>query len=498
MHHRGDVVTSAHDRRRLCVIGASQRTVRDGHAPEPLVSWEQRAREAAAFTGLEHVLPEIDSLQIVYCQSWPYDDPVERLASALGASPRHRHYSGIGGTTPADLVNRTSVAMQRGELDLALICSAEALATVRVAKKAGERLPWSHRKSTPFPWVPPHESEIAHEVLQAWETFPLWDTARRARLGRSLPDDAAEAATMMAAMSVVAAGNPHAWRPTALDAATVGTATPDNRYVGWPYTKHEVAVMDVDMSAALLVATAEKADALGVSEERRIYLSGWAYAEDPASIAERLDLSRSAAMAVVGAHALSAAGVSLDDIDAFDLYSCFPSSVRLACDAMGLDVHDPRGLTVTGGLPYAGGPASGYLVHAIASTFDRLCATPGRALITGVGMHLAKHVAAVWSSTPGPSADPPDLTALQAEVDAAQPREPLLTTWTGPATVRAYTVAHGRDGAPAQGLVVLDTTDGRALARIREPDLLLDAESRELVGAAVTVSTDGRCNEACW
>jgi acetyl-CoA C-acetyltransferase len=175
---------------------------------------------------VEHVLPQIDSLQIVYCHSWPYDDPVGRLAAALGASPRHRVYSGIGGTTPQELVNHTSLAMRRGELDLALICSAEALATVRAAKKNGVRLPWSHRKSTPFPWEPPHPAEIAHEVMQAWETFPLWDTARRARLGASLRDDADEAATMMSAMTGIAATNPHAWRPTVLDAATLAPRPP--------------------------------------------------------------------------------------------------------------------------------------------------------------------------------------------------------------------------------------------------------------------------------
>lgn len=481
--------------RQLCVIGAAQHTVRDADAPEPLVSWAQRAREAAAVAGVESALPQIDSLQVVYCQSWPYDDPAGRLADALGASPRHRLYSGIGGTTPQDLVNRTAAAMRRGETDLALICSAEALATVRAAKKSGVRLPWSHRKSSPFPWEPPHPSEINHEVLQAWETFPLWDTARRARLGASLAEDAAEAAAMMAAMSVVAAANPHAWRPVALDAAEVGTPTPDNRYVGWPYTKREVAVMDVDMSAALLLAAREKADALGVSEDRRLYLNGWAYAEDPASIAERADMSRSAAMSVVGRHALAAAGIGLDEIDAFDLYSCFPSSLRLACDALGIAVDDPRGLTITGGLPYAGGPASGYVTHAIATAFDR---RPGRVLITGVGMHMAKHVAAVCSAEPGTGTTPADAETLQAEVDAAQPRRTLLTTYAGPATVCAYTVAHGRDGAPQQGLVVLDTEDGRALARVHDADLLADAESRELVGQAVTVSTDGKSNEARW
>jgi len=484
------------DPRQLCVIGAAQHTVRDGQAGEPLDSWEQRAREAAA--GMEGVLAQIDSLQVVYCQSWPYDDPVGRLAAALGAEPRHRLYSGIGGTTPQVLVNDTAAAMRRGELELALVCSAEALATVRAAKKRGERLPWSHRKSTPFPWEPPHASELNHEVVQAWETFPLWDTARRARRGATLADDAAEAAALMAAMTPVAAANPHAWRREVLDAATVGTPTTANRYVGWPYTKHEVAVMDVDMSAALLLATREKADALGVGEDRRIYLSGWAYAEDPATVAERADLSRSVGMAVAGRKALAGAGVSLSDITGFDLYSCFPSSVRLSCDALGLALDDSRGLTLTGGLPYAGGPASGYVTHSIAAAYDLLSAGPGHALITGVGMHMAKHVAAVWSSEPVAAQDVPDAAALQAEVEARQPRRPVLTAWSGPATVAAYTVAHGRDGSAERGLVVLDTAEGRALARVYDTDLLADAESRELVGQAVRVSTDGKRNEARW
>ena len=72
-------------------------------------------------------------------------------------------------------------------------------------------------------------------------------------------------------------------------------------------------------------------------------------------------------------------------------------------------------------------------------------------------MHLAKHVAAVWSSEPGPNTAPPDPAGIQADVAACQPRREVLTTWSGPATVCAYTVAHGRDGAPQQGLVVLDT-----------------------------------------
>ncbi|MGA8331772.1 MAG: acetyl-CoA synthetase, partial [Mycobacterium sp.] len=159
-------MSSRPDARQLCIIGASQRTVRDAAAPEPLSSWSERAREAASGIGGD-VLRQLDSVQVVYCQSWPYDDPAARLVEALDASPRHRYYSGIGGTTPQDLVCRTAEAMRRGEIDVALICSAEALATTRAVKKRGERLPWRYRKSTPFPWEPPHASELAHEVFQA-------------------------------------------------------------------------------------------------------------------------------------------------------------------------------------------------------------------------------------------------------------------------------------------------------------------------------------------
>jgi acetyl-CoA C-acetyltransferase len=251
--------------------------------------------------------------------------------------------------------------------------------------------------------------------------------------------------------------------------------------------------MDVDMAAALLVTTIEKADGLGIPADKRVYLASSSYAEDPEGIAQRDDLSASAAMRVTGRTALRAAGISLDDVTCFDLYSCFPSSLLLACDALELDPLDPRGLSVTGGLPFAGGPGSGYLLHGIATAVERLRADGGNAFITGVGMHLQKHVAAVYRAEPGWSPTP----EVQGEVDAAQPCRRLIDSYDGTAAVAAYTVAHDREG-PTSGLLALDVPDGRTLARVSEPDLLADAESRELVGAVVTVTTDGKRNTATW
>ena len=54
------------------------------------------------------MLDRIDDLQIVYCQSWRYDDPPGRLSDRFGIGPRRQYYSGIGGTTPQVLVNRAA------------------------------------------------------------------------------------------------------------------------------------------------------------------------------------------------------------------------------------------------------------------------------------------------------------------------------------------------------------------------------------------------------
>lgn len=484
------------DPRTPCLIGVAQRTVHpgEGPCPEPLALWEETCRAAAddALPGGGHrVLGAAESLQIVYCMSWPYDRPVDRLADALGIDPAHRLYSGIGGTTPQVLVQDAATAILAGDLDLAVISGAEALDTKRRAKKAGERLAWRHRagEPAPFPFEAPfHPAEVAHEVFQAWLTFPVFDIARRARLGIAPPDYARSIGDLFAPFSEVAADNPYAWFPQARTAAELSTPTPGNRVVGYPYTKWAVSVMDVDMAATVIVASHAKADELGVPLDRRVYLRGWCYATDPIYLAEHPDLSASPAMAAAGAEALRCAGAAIDDVAHLDLYSCFASSVHLACDALGLAPGDPRGLTVTGGLPFSGGAGSNYMLHSIATMADVLRTDAGSlGLVTGVGMHMTKHVFGLYSTAPplGGRVERPNGAVVQAALDAT-PLVEIAARHTGSATVASYTVAHGRDGGAEWGLVIGDLADGRrAYGRIEDAALLTSIEATEWVGATV-------------
>jgi acetyl-CoA C-acetyltransferase len=474
-----------------------------------LIGWAQACRfEGEPLEAWAHVLratgvapSEIDSLDVLYCQSWPYDDPAGRLASAVGADPKRREYSGIGGTTPLSLLAAASERILTGRSEVAAVVAGEALATVRRLKKAGERPQWSHRdpEKKPFPFEAPfHPSEVAHQIFQAYTTFAMRDVARRAHLGRSVEEYRAGIGALFAPMTEVAASNPYAWFRETRTAAELVDATPANRVVAHPYTKLVTSIMDVDLAAAFVVASEEAADRLGVPADERVYVRGWGEGRDPDYVAEHHELWRAPAMKTALGRALTQAGVGVDEVARFDIYSCFPSSVAFSLDALGLSPDDPRGpFTVTGGLPYAGGPGSGYAVGSVAAMAGALVADPGSVgLVTAVGMHLSKHAGVVLSARPGPE------PVMREESPADVVRRPIIDSVDGPATIAAYTVHHGADGAPTEALLVCDVDGGdgagggRCYAKSTDGGLMAAMEAEEFVGRTVTLRSDGPVNVA--
>jgi acetyl-CoA C-acetyltransferase len=488
------------DPRSPCIIGVGQLVHRpdEDPAPEPLTMWERVVRAAAADTQatIGDVLTAIESLQIVYCQSWQYDDAPGRLSDALGIEPKHRLYSGIGGTTPQLLVNDAAEAIVAGDLDVGVVCGAEALDTVRRLKKAGERPLWSHRdrEKKPFPFEAPfHPAEVAHEVFQAYTTFALWDVARRAHLGIAPDAYRDQIGDLFAPMTKVAAANPYAWFPVERSADELVTATSENRMVAYPYTKYVISVMDVDLAGALIIASHEAADRLGVPADQRVYVRGWCYATDPIYVAEHDPTWASPAMKAAATETLRSGGLGIDDVAHLDLYSCFPSSVAFALDALGLGSDDSRApFTVTGGLPFFGGAGSDYLTHSIATMVDVLRAEPGAVgMCSGVGMHMTKHVFGAYSTTP-PTGGAPNPAG---KLPPAAPQRQIVERCDEEVTIATYTVHHGRDGEPTDALVVCDVDETtRCYAKSRDADFLRSLEANEWVGAEVGLVRDGTVN----
>jgi acetyl-CoA C-acetyltransferase len=306
------------------------------------------------------------------------------------------------------------------------------------------------------------------------------DSARRAHLGLSVAEHQIALGRLMAPLSEVAASDPdNAWFPIARDATTISEASAANGMVATPYTKYMTAVMDVDMAAAVLVATHERADALGVPADKRVYVRGSGSAAEPATMATRPELWRSPAMQAAMESALGPH--SIDDVGHLDLYSCFASSLSFGRDALGIGPDRP--LTVTGGLPYHGGPGSNYGNHALAAMVEGLRADPGSlGLVTGIGMHMTTHAAALLSTQPGPGPAPSSVS------DDEGATVPLADSADGPARVLAWSTTYGRQG-PEWTATICELSDGsRCYARIEEPV----PDGVDLAGCTVSVATGDR------
>lgn len=445
--------------------------------------WEEMARtagtDAGSTAGSAEILSRLQSIQVVYCQSWQYDDPCGRLAERLGANPAHRFYSGLGGSVPVRLISETGASMARGDLDLALLVGGEALASLRHLPDPA----WSFapEQKPPFP-ISIDPSEAANGIFQAYLTFALLDTARRAHLGRSIDDHRGQLGRLLSSMSEVAAADPdHAWFPVARKPDEITTPTPSNRMVTTPYTKLMTAIMDVDMAAAVLVATDEQADALGVDPDKRVYLRGSGTAVEPSTMASRPELWHSPAMERAMSEALG--DTPAEQVGHLDLYSCFASSLSFGRDALG--IAEDRVLTVTGGLPYHGGPGSNYDTHALAAMTETLRADPDAlGLVSGIGMHMESHSAVLLSTRPG-TFTPARATPASA---AAGSTVPVADDASGQGKVVTYSTMYSREG-PDWTALICDLPDGsRTYARTRDPV----GEEEDLAGQTVTLEPGKR------
>ena len=500
-----------HDRTPV-LIGAGQFTARGpaAEAPGPLELMITAAQHAAADAGLSAaVLAQIDALGVVGftidapggLEKLPVPrlkNPPKSLAGRLGAAPGYAVYSHMGGNTPQQLVNHLCARIAAGESDLALAVGAEFLGSLMKRLRAGAPFPAGYgddestlptRFGDPRPGVTPREA--AHGLGFPVNTYPLFENALRARDFRSLEDHQRRLGALFAPFTEVAAKNPQAWFPVARSAEELVTVTDQNRMISYPYPKYLNAIMEVDQSAGVLIASVAKARELGVPESQWVYLHGCADASDLWYPLERQDFHSSPAIRLSGERAFGMAGIAVADIDVIDLYSCFPVAVEVAAEELGIALDDPRGLTVTGGLPYAGGPGNNYAMHSIAVMMQRLRDKRGAyGLVTANGWFLTKQSVGIYSTTPveGEWARE-DPKVVQAQIDAL-PHPEITDTPNGPATIETYTVCHSRDGYRMGIVIGRDGQDRRFVASTpSDQATLMDLESREAVGRTGNVIT---------
>ena len=482
------------DPRTPVLVGAGQVTNRGDRLVDPMILMEEATRLALADSG-GAVGGRVQSVQVVNLLSWSYPAPADALARRLGLPDGERLSTTIGGNTPQWLMARACDAIASGRLDGVVIAGAETMDSAKRARDQGVASYGGERGNVTEQVVGDDRTgigpaELAAGLMAPAALYPLFESALAARAGRSPDEQRAFLGRLLAPMTELAAALPElAWFPEVRTAEEISTVTADNRLVGEPYTKRMNSIIQVDQGAALVLMSAGAAEAAGVARDRWVFPWSAAECNDVFLPSERPDVSRSPGIAAAARAALAASWRGIDDVALFDLYSCFPCAVQMSAEALGIDVFDPRGLTVTGAMPYFGGPGNNYVSHSIAVMVDRCRRAPDAiALVTGLGWYVTKHAVGLYSATPPPQGwKHPDCTADQASIDATAVT--VAADASGEAVVEAMTVVHDRKAGPTSAPVFARLRDGRRVVAVpADPALPAALSGISLVGATIRVA----------
>ncbi len=455
---------------------------------EPLGLMEQAARRAAEDAGCPGLLARFDSVRVPR-GLWPYANPAHTLRERLGAAGAETVLAPVSGNMVQRMLSDAAREVAEGKRDAVLVVGAEAEHSKRRAAREGRELAWSEPEA-PAPdrdlddgrsWMSREEVEVG--IAQPAAIFTLYENARRHARGEGLAENRDRIARLWHGFAKVAERNPYAWTREAPDVATIRDDTPDNRMVAFPYTKRLCANMVVDLGAAVILCSAERAARLGVPRDRWVYLHTATDCMATPLLSHRMDFLEIPTLELAGRRALELSRCSPGDLAHVDLYSCFPSAVQVAAEALGFPLDAP--LTVTGGLAYAGGPFNSYVLHALATIAARLRHDPGRlGLVGSVGGSFSKFAFGIYST------EPPEHGFQYADLDAEAeglPRRELAADAAGEAVVETYALRY-RDGEPARAIVACLRGDGRRVwAQSDAPDILAAVLERETCGRVARI-----------
>lgn len=421
-----------------------------------------------------------------------------RLAEAFGARPARLETTAMPhGDSPVRLLNEAATRIAAGESRIAAVVGGEALRTAaQLARRAAEAgaPPPDLMRANPKRKLTDLRREFG--LVAPVDLYPLYENALRAAEGQSLSEAQAETAAIWSGLAAVARNNPHAWLRDGASEAEILETSRRNRPISFPYTKLMVANSSVNQGAGFLVTSLAEARRRGRRDEELVFVGHGAAADEVYDPLARDRYDRSPSMIATLRSTLAFNGLEAEELEAVELYSCFPCVPKMARRAIGWPAERP--MTVFGGLTFGGGPVANYMSHAIACMTERLRGG-GRGLLYANGGIVTTNHGIVLSGMPLPGAETPRSPDVQAEADAMRGRVPETDqAHLGPVQLETYAVHYDRDGAPRGGAVLARTPSGaRTVAHVPAEDaalvaFLTDGRSQPAGSAGRVVEAGGR------
>lgn len=407
-------------------------------------------------------LENVDAIMVVPQISFDIDVPAA-LSAMTGIDQSAIEQAPIAsGDMPVRLLNDAANAVASGKAKSVAIVGGEAVRTAATRGDGGPLFRGSLKNAAPL--------RRKYGLINPGEIYPLYENALRPALGQTLVRGQAESAEIWSRMSQVAEQSHGAWLRKARGADEIGTVSETNRLIAFPYPKLMVANSSVNQGAAVIVTSLAAALEAGVDEARIVYIGPGAAAHEDDDPLARAEWTNTPSMGVSINEAMKANGLTAQDLDHVELYSCFPCVPKMARRILGLSEDKP--VTVHGGLTFGGGPVGNYMTHAIAAMVRQLRSEGRNGFLFANGGHCShNHSIVLTRNAPTAEAFPQDYHG-QEQADALRlPIPSINDEYEGDAPVETYTVVYGRNGMPVYGVVLSRSPDGaRVISRVAPED----------------------------
>ena len=470
------------------------------NGPDPLTLLGQASELAFQDTGIKNVIDYLDAIGVVRFSvdfstatnqsRFGYSNFPRSLANKIGVKKDISElYSGMGGNAPQVLLQEISKKIHANEIHCALISGGEVLQTMISKLKSGEKLNWEDSAGGKPEIIGINDEgfskeEKKHHMDLPSNVYPIFANAIRSSKSQSSEEHLRECSELFSKFSKVASLNPKAWFPKFRTPEEIEEISDSNRLVGFPYTKYLNSMIRVNMASSLVVMSEKLTKELKIPQNKKVYIHGSCVLNDIWNVSKRPSLNESPAIRECGKEVLSQAGISLSEISFLDIYSCFPSAVQIAQKELSLDSNDDRPLTVTGGLPYFGGPGNAYTMFSSSEMVKKLRSNPNEyGMVTANSWFLTKHAINIFSCKPPQEIDwKKDFIKLQSEINSREIKNFNIKP-NGLGEVISYTIVQGRKNLE-YGIVIGELEDkSKFIANILgEQSFLKKLTENELLG----------------
>ena len=452
---------------------------------EALFLMDQAVKEALSDSGNKSIKDHIDEIRIPK-GFWRYRDPGKWIAKNNDFKNIPTTYVTKIGVLQQNLINEACLKIENGEINASIILGGEA--RYKQLRSVIEKKEYFETKLDENPdfYIKAKEDLYGDEELEelgamAVGYYATMETALRKNDNENIEEHQNNIASMYEEFSKVASNNEDAWLDHPYSKKEILETSKKNKMLAYPYNKLHCTSWNVNQSAALIICSEELANKLEIDNKKRVYPISSSENNHMIAIQQRPKLYESLGM-IYAAKSINKMMEQLDIIlDAYDLYSCFPAAVKMFSKSLELGSEIPK--TITGSMPYAGGPLNSFVIHSTVKMIQKIRALEARhGLVTGVSGMMTKQSFCVWGKEYQEQFIFDDVTE-RAKLDE-KPVE-LSDIAEGEGEIIGYTIIEGSEHASKAVLYLDDEKKHRKVVSSLDKNFINLLMEEEWVGKKV-------------